>query len=224
MNILCIDDEPLALRLLVSMLQDKPDVETLYSYDNTANALACVKTESIDIAFVDVMLGSDNGLDFAQSLRIMQPNCKIIYCTGYPQYAIESINRGIVDGYLLKPIEEAQIQEILNRGGHKKPLTVTGSGKQLRIVDRQEQPVVFTRRKTVQLFALLLERDGQDATVDELCEQLWEHKANMIYKNRQYLYSLVNDLSATLKEHDAPEAFIRTANGYALDMTQIEIN
>ena len=45
----------------------------------------------------------------------------------------------------------------------------------------------------------------------------------MIYKNRQYLYSLVSDLSAALKEHDAPEALIRTANGYALDMAQIEI-
>ena len=119
MNILCIDDEPLALRLLVSMLKDKPGVDTLHSFDNTAGALACAKSESIDIAFVDIMLGSANGLDFAQSLRSLQPGCKIIYCTGYPQYAIESINRGIVDGYLLKPIEENQIQEILIRGGSK---------------------------------------------------------------------------------------------------------
>lgn len=224
MNILCIDDEPLALRLLVSMLKDKPGVDTLHSFDNTADALACAKSESIDIAFVDIMLGSANGLDFAQSLRSLQPGCKIIYCTGYPQYAIESINRGIVDGYLLKPIEENQIQEILIRGGQKKPLTVSGRGKQLNIVDRQGQQLTFTRRKTVQLFSLLLERKGQDATVDELCEQLWEHKASMIYKNRQYLYSLVSDMSATLKDHDAQEVFIKTTNGYALDMSKIEIN
>ena len=224
MNILCIDDEPLALRLLVSMLNDKPDVETLHSFDNVADALDCAKTEKIDIAFVDIMLGSANGLDFAQNLRAIQPNCKIIYCTGYPQYAIESINRGIVDGYLLKPIEEEQIEEILNNICVLKPLTATVSGKQLHIVDRQGQPVVFKRRKIVQLFTLLLERRGEDATVDELCEHLWEHKANMIYKNRQYLYSLVSDLSITLKEHDAQDVLIKTANGYALDMSQIEIN
>ena len=114
MNILCIDDEPLALRLLVSILKDKPDVETLHSFDNISDALAFAKTTDIDIAFVDIMLGNENGLDFAENLRSLQPNCKIIYCTGYSQYAIESINRGIVDGYLLKPIEEKQIEEILN--------------------------------------------------------------------------------------------------------------
>ena len=122
MNILCIDDEPLALRLLVSMLQDKPDVEALHSYDNTADALACARVSNIDIAFVDIMLGNENGLDFAQSLRSMQSKCKIIYCTGYPQYAIESINRGIVDGYLLKPIEEKQIEEILKTCNNMPPV------------------------------------------------------------------------------------------------------
>lgn len=223
MNILCIDDEPLALRLLVSMLKDKPDVKALYSFDNTADALACADTSDIDIAFVDIMLGSANGLDFAQSLRTIQPGCKIIYCTGYPQYAIESINRGIVDGYLIKPVEEEQIQEILKKAGSKKLLSVSGSGTQQHIIDRQGQPVVFTRRKTAQLFSLLLELGGQDATADELCEHLWEHKAGLIYKNRQYLYSLVSDLSTALKEHDASEALIKTANGYALDMAQIEI-
>ena len=224
MNILCIDDEPLALRLMVSMLKDKPGVETLHSFDNTSDALACVKTENIDIAFVDIMLGNENGLNFAQELRSLQPSCKIIYCTGYPQYAIESINRGIVDGYLLKPIEANQIEKILNNICVQKLLTVTGSGKQLHISDRHGQPVIFTRRKTLQFFSLLLERRGEDASVDELCEHLWEHKADMIYKNRQYLYALVSDLGATLKEHDAPEVFIKTTNGYALDMSQIVIN
>ena len=222
MKILCIDDEPLALRLMVSMLEDKPDVGTVCSFSGAADALSCAETTPFDIAFVDIMLGGANGLDFAQSLRAMQPHCKIIYCTGYPQYAIESINRGIVDGYLLKPVEEKQLQEILDRYRVRKPLTVSGSGMQLGVFDRHGQPVVFARRKTMQLFSLLLERDGQEATTDGLCELLWEHKADMIYKNRQYLYSLTNDLSSALKEHDALEVFIRTAEGYALDMSQIE--
>lgn len=122
MNILCIDDEPLALRLLVSMLKDKPDVETLHSFDNISDALAFAKTTDIDIAFVDIMLGNENGLDFAESLRSLQPNCKIIYCTGYSQYAIESINRGIVDGYLLKPIEVKQIEDILKTCNNMSPV------------------------------------------------------------------------------------------------------
>lgn len=224
MKIMCIDDEPLALRLIVSMLKENSKVETIHSFDNTVDALECAKSESIDIAFVDIMLGNTNGLDFAQSLRTIKPNCKIIYCTGYPQYAIESINRGIVDGYLLKPIEEKRIEEILNNICEPKLLTVTGSGVQLRILDREGEQVTFTRRKTMQLFSLLLERKGQDATVDELCEQLWEHKADLINKNRSYLYTLVNDLSATLNEHNAQGALIKTSKGYALDMTQIDTN
>ncbi len=222
MNILCIDDEPLALRLMVSMLEGKPDVGTLRSFSVASDALSCAKTTTFDIAFVDIMLGGASGLDLAQSLRAIQPRCKIIYCTGYPQYAIESINRGIVDGYLLKPVEDRQLQEILGRYRARRPLKVSGGGMQLCVFDRYGQPVVFARGKTMQLFSLLLERDGQGMTTDELCELLWEHKADMIYKNRQYLYSLTNDLSNTLKEHDALEVFIRTAEGYALDVSQIE--
>lgn len=224
MNILCIDDEPLALRLMVSMLEDISDVETLHSFANTSDALDCAKTENIDIAFVDIMLGSANGLDFAQNLRTMQPACKIIYCTGYPQYAIESINRGIVDGYLIKPIEEKQIKEMLNNMCMQKLLTVTGSGNQIHIVDRQGQAVVFKRRKIVQLFSLLLKQRGEEATVDELCEQMWDHNKELISKNRQYLYSLVNAMSDTFKEHDAQDVLVKTSNGYALDMSQIKIN
>ena len=222
MKILCIDDEPLALRLMVSMLEDKPDVGTVCSFSSAADALSCAKATPFDIAFVDIMLGGANGLDFAQSLRAMQPQCRIIYCTGYPQYAIESINRGIVDGYLLKPVEERQLQEMLDKYQVRKPLTVSGSGMQLGIFDRYGQPIVFARKKTMQLFSLLLERDGQEMTTDELCELLWEHKADLIYKNRQYLYSLTNDLGNALKEHEALEVFIRTAKGYALDVSQIE--
>ena len=222
MKILCIDDEPLALRLIVNMLEGKPDVGTLRSFSSASDALSCAKTTPFDIAFVDIMLGGANGLDFSQSLRAMQPQCKTIYCTGYPQYAIESINRGIVDGYLLKPVEDRQLQAILDRYRVRKPLSVSVSGMQLGIFDRHGQPVVFVRRKTMQLFSLLLERDGQEMTTDELCELLWEHKADLIYKNRQYLYSLTNDLSNALKEHNALEVFIRTAEGYALDVSQIE--
>ena len=75
-------------------------------------------------------------------------------------------------------------------------------------------------KNVVQIIVLL----SKYATADELCEHLWEHKAGLIYKNRQYLYSLVSDLSTALKEHDALEALIKTANGYALDMAQIEIS
>ena len=223
MKILCIDDEPLALQLLVSMLEGEPGVETLHSFSGASDALSCAKTTSFDIAFVDIMLGGANGLDFSQSLRAMQPQCKIIYCTGYPQYAIESINRGIVDGYLLKPVEESRIVELLNRYRGQKALTVSSSGKQLSISDRLGQSVLFERRKTMQLFELLLARNGQGMSVDELCDSIWEHKADMIYKNRQYLYALTHDLSSTLKNHEASEVLIKTADGYALDMSQIKM-
>ena len=223
MNLLCIDDEPLALRLMTSMLEGKSEVDRVQSFDNAADALSCAETEAFDVAFVDIMLGTSNGLDFAGSLRALQPNCKIIYCTGYPQYAIESINRGIVDGYLLKPVEESRIVELLNRYRGQKALTVSSSGKQLSISDRLGQSVLFERRKTMQLFELLLARNGQGMSVDELCDSIWEHKADMIYKNRQYLYALTHDLSSTLKNHEASEVLIKTADGYALDMSQIKM-
>lgn len=162
MKILCIDDEPLALRLLVSMLQERSDVTEICSFDNSADALAAAENTEFDIALVDIMLGNDSGLDFAESLRTMQPGCKIIYCTGYSQYAVESINRGIVDGYLLKPIEDQKLQEIIDKYRKKKVLTVKSSGMHLQVFDSHGQTVTFNRSKTMLLFSILLNRGGKE--------------------------------------------------------------
>lgn len=45
----------------------------------------------------------------------------------------------------------------------------------------------------------------------------------MIQKNRQYLYSIANDLKKTLLEHDAQSVFVKNGEGYSIDISQIEI-
>lgn len=227
MKILCIDDEPLALRLIVSMLSDITEkTDSVISFDNADDALKCAENTAFDIVFADIMLSDANGLDFAQDLRKIQPNCKIVYLTGYPQYAVDSINRRIVDGYLLKPADALQIREILDRyrSQDKKAITVVGKDEKIHIFDKQGKEVEFARKKTMQLFLLLLENEGESKNADELCERLWKHKGDLIYKNRQYLYSLINDMNNTFKAHNIPNVLSRTANGYALSMSLIEIN
>lgn len=228
MKVMCLDDELLALRLLGDILKSIPDIEITCMFGNAPDALACAETVAFDVAFVDIMLGKTSGLDFAQSLRNINPSCKIIYCTGYAQYAVDSINRGIVDGYLLKPVDDIHVQELLDRfrketSAGDKLITVKGDSENISILDKDEQPVVFSRKKTLQLFSLLLESNGKSMSTDTLCEQLWEeHKGDLIHKNRQYLYALTSDLSNTLKSHGAAEIFIKTFDGYALDISHIK--
>ena len=228
MKILCIDDEPLALRLLAGILEKEAPAAELCCFDNAEEALARAEDTVFDAVFTDILLGDANGLDLAERLRAMQPSCKIVYCTGYPQYAVESINRGIVDGYLIKPVEDTQVRELLDRfrsrGDAGTLLTVRGSGTRLHIYDAKGQEVIFQRKKTMQLFSILLELEEHSANVDALCERLWEHKGELIYKNRQYLYALSNDMNSVLKKHGAAEVFFKTAGGYALDMTRIRKN
>lgn len=100
--ILCIviDDEPLALRQIVSYIKKTPFLILLDKFENPLPALSFIEKNTVDLIFVDINMPDLNGLDFVK--RLENPP-KIIFTTAYSQYAVEGFRVDAVD-YLLKPI------------------------------------------------------------------------------------------------------------------------
>jgi DNA-binding LytR/AlgR family response regulator len=97
---LAIDDEPLALELLVDNISKVPFLQLIDSCDNVMDAMKVMQTQTIDLIFLDIQMPGFTGLQFIES---MTEKPMIILITAYKQYALESYNLDVTD-YLVKPV------------------------------------------------------------------------------------------------------------------------
>jgi NtrC-family two-component system response regulator AlgB len=114
MNILIIDDD-LGIRETLGVA-----LENLgHKVDKAANQAAAEKklrNESFEVAFLDIRLGAENGLDVLPDLLRISPRLAVIVITAYSsiETAVLAIQRGAFD-YLAKPFKPAQIEQMLER-------------------------------------------------------------------------------------------------------------
>jgi len=110
-RLLLVDDEPIAVDGLYELLQDEKELELelLRAY-STTEALACAEREKIDILLTDIRMPGISGLELADQFRQRWPRCRIIFLTGYRDfaYAQTAIRTGGVD-YVLKTEGDEQI-------------------------------------------------------------------------------------------------------------------
>jgi len=94
-----IEDEPLALKKLVGFINKIDYLEISKTFDNAIEAISYLKTNKIDLIFLDIQMEEFTGIQFLESIK-HRP--KVIITTAYDQYAIKGYELDIAD-YLLKP-------------------------------------------------------------------------------------------------------------------------
>jgi two-component system, LytTR family, response regulator LytT len=118
MNVaLCDDEAPEleTLRLLVGRYgQGKNLSLSLRCFQSGEELLAAIaQGQSFDIIFLDVIMGSSNGVDIARRLRELRQECSIIFATNSREFAIEGYGVRALQ-YLLKPIDAAALADALD--------------------------------------------------------------------------------------------------------------
>ncbi len=111
LNCLAIDDEPLALRQIVSYIAKIPYLELVASCNNALDAQQIVATQPVDLIFVDINMPDLNGIDFVRSLA-RRP--MVIFTTAYSEYAIDGFRLDAID-YLLKPFSFAEFSRAASK-------------------------------------------------------------------------------------------------------------
>ena len=96
---ICIDDEPLALKLISGYISKTPFLELVAAFDNPLSVLELLENDSVDLIFVDIQMPDLSGTDFVRQLT---NGPKIVFTTAFESYAIEGFKLNAVD-YLLKP-------------------------------------------------------------------------------------------------------------------------
>ncbi|MBN2011491.1 response regulator transcription factor [candidate division KSB1 bacterium] len=102
MSIKClvVDDEPLAIDLLVSYIQRVPDLELVAVCSDAIQAFEVLQKERVDLLFLDIQMPKLTGMELVKSLSAPP---KVVFTTAYRNYAVESYDLEVLD-YLLKPI------------------------------------------------------------------------------------------------------------------------
>jgi two-component SAPR family response regulator len=162
------------------------------------------------------------GLTLAQSILDVRPNCKIIFCTGYEEYAIPAFKLH-ASGYLMKPVSAQDVQkEIDNVKGlrqKEKLLTVKCFGN-FEVYAKNEK-LTFKRLKSKELFAYLIDRNGASMTAKQICAALFPDDEDDT-KNAAYLRQLVLDLKNTLKLAGAESVLRHETPCYRVDTSLIQ--
>ena len=216
-----VDDERPMLNALTEIVKASPDIKDVYDFSACSAALEWVSENSVDVAFLDINMRGMGGLALAEKIMEIHPDCKIVFCTGYEEYALSAIQLRC-SGYLVKPITQEDVQKEIDHIKSKNPdislLDVKCFGNFE--VLKNGEALTFKRTKAKELFAVLVDRNGAGMTGKQICAVMWPENTDDV-KNMDYLRHLVGDLKKALAQVGAEKVFCQEGYNYRIDTTRI---
>lgn len=216
---IAVDDEPLMLGALAKAVGASPDITAVMKFSDCEEAIGYVSDNPVDVAFLDINMRGMGGLALAEKIRSLCPKCKIVFCTGYEEYAIQAFKLH-ASGYLMKPVSAKDVQEEIDHikglQQQEKPLEVKCFGN-FEVYARGKK-LTFRRSKTKELFAFLIDRNGAGVSVAEIGVALWEDGEDQ----KNYIHQLFRDLRQALEAVGMEDIFQRNNYLYSVNPAKID--
>ena len=222
MRAIAVDDEIYMLETLQEAVMASSDIEHVESFSTCSAALAYAGENPVDVAFLDINMRGMGGLGLAEKLMEIQPQCKIIFCTGYEEYAVSAFQLHVA-GYLIKPITQEAVQKEID---HIKGVKTGEKLLDIKCFGNFEvmaggKSLSFKRTKAKELMAILVDRNGAGMTAKEICAVLFPENTDD-GRNSAYLRQLVLGLKNTLKAVGAEDALRHETPYYRIDKNLVK--
>ena len=217
MRAIAVDDELYMLEALEEAVRSSSDISRVEPFSSCSAAWAYAAENPIDIAFLDINMRGISGLALAEKLTELQPQCKIVFCTDYSEYAVSAFQLH-VSGYLMKPITAEAVQKEID---HIKGIKATEKMLTIKCFGNFEvlhngEVLSLKRKKAKELLAVLVDRNGAGMTVKQICAILFPEDTDDT-KNAAYLRQLMLDLKNTLKMIQAEDVLRHDTPYYRID-------
>ena len=224
MQVFVIDDEEQILQETTELMREASEGAEIRSFHRAAAALDAIREgDRPDVVFSDIEMPGISGLEFAVRLKTISPETRIVFTTGYEQYAVEAF-RVKAHGYLMKPLT---IQSLRDELDYVPEMRKTSQDK---LVVRcfgyfdvywRGKPVIFGCKQCKELLAYLIDRRGAACTAKEITLALWETEGTEKAEHNR-LRVLLSDLRSTLKKIGMEEALIREHRELAIQTDMID--
>lgn len=226
MRIIIVDDELPLLNQLKRQLQTYQNIEVVGTYTSPLDALSELAQTKPDCAFLDIEMSDMSGIDLAEHLSSRCPNLNIMFVTAYNNYAAQAFDVNAID-YLLKPVRPERLAKaVLKLEEMQKKVELVDAPIRIKCLGCFEiytgnNTIKWPRSKTRELFAYLLQHEGQRLDKYKICDDIWRHKAPT--QALAYLQTAVWAIRKSLKDIGRLHAKIEYSNDkYVLYIKDIQ--
>lgn len=204
MRALIVDDERLARKELIKLLEEHPMIEVVGEAVNADEAFQMINELNPDLLFLDIQMPDKTGF---QLLEMLDSVPLVVFTTAYDEFALKAFEVNALD-YLLKPIQAERLAEAISKVMEKeknKTTSVRNDDKKLGLADQ-----VFVK-------------DGDRCWFVSLSNvRLFESDGNYIKvyfdNNRPMIHKSLNALDEKLDER----AFFRASRKHIINLSWVE--
>lgn len=115
MKAIIIDDERLARKELLSLLDDFPSIEVVAECNYAEKGIEKIEELQPEIIFLDIQMPGKDGFAMLEELSVVP---KVIFTTAYDEYALKAFEVNAFD-YLMKPIDQERLKETIHKLGQE---------------------------------------------------------------------------------------------------------
>ncbi len=204
MRALIVDDERLARKELMKLLEDHPMVEVVGEAANAEEAYQMINELNPDLLYLDIQMPGKTGF---QLLEMLDSVPLVVFTTAYDEFALKAFEVNALD-YLLKPIQPERLAESVAKLAEKQ---------------RTRQIVERGPEKKLGLNDQVFVKDGERCWFVSLNNvRLFESDGNYIKvyfdNNRPMIHKSLNALDEKLDER----AFFRASRKHIVNLSWVE--
>lgn len=229
LRVLLLDDEPVILNDLALMLRHDPRIEIAGIYHDPLALLNDWPALQADCLFLDIEMPELSGIELAERLLADGANLEIVFTTAFNHYAAQAFEANAVD-YLLKPVRPERMARTID----KLAATIRQRSdwkleeRRCRIhcfgafeVKSGENSIRWTRSKSRELLAYLLQHEGKWLSKYKLCDEQWgDYEPE---RALAYLQTALYALRKNLREAGCSALQIEfAADKYRLSMEEVD--
>ena len=202
---LIVDDEPLAREWLHSLLEADGEIEVAGECRNGKEAVRFLRSQKVDLLFLDIRMPGKNGFDVLQELGPELPF--VIFVTAFEEYAVRAFEVCAID-YLVKAIQSDRLKAAVSRVKQRiKAQEAVNSQEKLESVLRVLETNQQFSSRYVQRF---LSHDGESDTVITADEISWIEAADYYVRlHAGEKTHMIRESIRNLESRLDPQKFIR---------------
>ena len=112
-RVIVVEDVPVTLKGLVrTMREEMPEAE-IQGFSTGADALEYTRVNRVSVAFLDIELPGENGIDLAAHLKEIDARTNIVFLTCHPEYVWDALD-AYCSGYILKPLTPEKLHRAID--------------------------------------------------------------------------------------------------------------
>ena len=200
-NCLIIDDEPLAINVIKNHIKEIDNINVIDTFNSAIDALNFMKSNTVDLLFLDINMPLLDGLDFIKSL---DKKPMIVITTAYSEYAIKTYELEVLD-YLMKPISFPRFLKAVNRAFKELNSNLTSN---LKVAKRAHIFIKVDKKKMQKIY------------LDEILiiESLRDYLKITTISNKYIIHSTLSSFTEKLPSNN----FIRIHRSFTIAIDKIE--